>query len=204
MGTWTRTQSGLLVRNGGSAVGRRGALNLHAGSGVSLTVADDPGNDEVDVTIAATGGGGSSSSVRVRRSLGSPQSIPNATVTTVTWDTTVWDDGPYDDIGGTNPERLTVPAGLAGRYLVACSVSFAANGTGARQLRLVHTGTGAGAGIVGMSTWSPTGFDATSSASGVVDLTEGDYLTVQVYQNSGGALNLPGALGVATMSLAMV
>lgn len=38
----------------------RSRLNLIEGTGVTITVADDSANDEVDVTIAATGGGGGS------------------------------------------------------------------------------------------------------------------------------------------------
>lgn len=45
----------LEVAKDGSLVGTRGRLNLIEGSGITLTVADDPGNEEVDVTVAASG-----------------------------------------------------------------------------------------------------------------------------------------------------
>jgi hypothetical protein len=48
------------LKEAGTPKTQRGALNLIAGSGVTLTIADDAGNDETDVTIAASGGGGSS------------------------------------------------------------------------------------------------------------------------------------------------
>jgi len=44
-------------KNTGADVGTRRRLNLIEGSNVTLTVADDAGNEEVDVTIASTGGG---------------------------------------------------------------------------------------------------------------------------------------------------
>jgi hypothetical protein len=44
-------------KNSGADVGTRARLNLIEGSGVSLTVADDAGDGEVDVTIAAAAGG---------------------------------------------------------------------------------------------------------------------------------------------------
>jgi hypothetical protein len=44
-------------KNGGADVGTRARLNLIEGSGVTLTVADDAGDGEVDVTIAAAAGG---------------------------------------------------------------------------------------------------------------------------------------------------
>ena len=43
---------------GGSAAGTRRKINFIAGSNVTITAADDSGNEEVDVTINATGGGG--------------------------------------------------------------------------------------------------------------------------------------------------
>ena len=45
-------------KNSGATVGTRRRINFIEGSNVTLTVADDAGNEEVDVTIAATGGGG--------------------------------------------------------------------------------------------------------------------------------------------------
>lgn len=47
-------------KNSAGSVFTRSRLNLIEGANVSLTVADDPGNGEVDVTVAATGAGGGS------------------------------------------------------------------------------------------------------------------------------------------------
>ena len=44
-------------KNTGANVGIRRRLNLIEGANVTLTVADDGGNEEVDVTIASAGGG---------------------------------------------------------------------------------------------------------------------------------------------------
>jgi hypothetical protein len=48
----------MVRKNTGADVGARRRLNLIEGTNVTLTVADDAGSEEVDVTIAATGGGG--------------------------------------------------------------------------------------------------------------------------------------------------
>jgi len=48
----------LEVKKAGVSIGKRRGLNLIEGANVTLTVADDPGNEEVDVTIASAGGGG--------------------------------------------------------------------------------------------------------------------------------------------------
>ncbi|MCX7862111.1 MAG: hypothetical protein N2449_03890, partial [Bacteroidales bacterium] len=45
------------VANSGTDVGTRNRLNLIQGANVTLTVADDAANDEIDVTIAATSSG---------------------------------------------------------------------------------------------------------------------------------------------------
>jgi len=45
-------------RNTGADVGSRRRLNFIEGTNVTLTVTDDGANEEVDITIAATGGGG--------------------------------------------------------------------------------------------------------------------------------------------------
>ena len=44
-------------KNGGADVGERRRLNLIEGSNITLTVTDDAGNEEVDVTIAASSSG---------------------------------------------------------------------------------------------------------------------------------------------------
>lgn len=45
-------------KNSGATVGTRSTLNFIEGSNVTLTVADDAGGDEVDITITAASGGG--------------------------------------------------------------------------------------------------------------------------------------------------
>jgi len=42
-------------KNSAAAVGTRKTLNLIEGSNITLTIVDDPGGDEIDVTIAAAG-----------------------------------------------------------------------------------------------------------------------------------------------------
>lgn len=49
-------------KNGGADLGPRGRLNLIEGTNVTLTVTDDAASGEVDVEIAASGGGGTHAS----------------------------------------------------------------------------------------------------------------------------------------------
>ncbi len=54
-----RTTSGPIqvVRKAGALIGRRGHLNFIEGTNVTLTIIDDSANDEIDITVAASGGG---------------------------------------------------------------------------------------------------------------------------------------------------
>lgn len=50
------TQRVEVVKNSGAVVGTRKQLNFIEGSNVTLTIADDVGNDQVDITVASSGG----------------------------------------------------------------------------------------------------------------------------------------------------
>jgi len=54
-----------VIKNSGAVVGTRTDLNFIEGANVTLTIADDAGNDQVDITIAAAGGGGGSALRRI-------------------------------------------------------------------------------------------------------------------------------------------
>jgi len=51
------------VKKAGTLIGTRSAINLIEGTDITLTVSDDSGNDEVDVTVGSTASGGGGGSV---------------------------------------------------------------------------------------------------------------------------------------------
>ena len=113
------------------------------------------------------------------------QSINNTTLTTVTWDVETLDsDGFHSNV--TNNGRITIPAGKAGKYSVGVSLNWASNSTGLRQILFAKNGT--------TFSWSQTGAATTGATmvnkNIIVDLAVGDYVEIQAYQTSGGALNL--------------
>lgn len=57
----TTTQRVEVVRNSGAILGARKQLNFIEGANTTLTIADDAGNEQVDITIASSGGGLASS-----------------------------------------------------------------------------------------------------------------------------------------------
>ena len=46
-----------IIRKAGAIIGVRKTINLIEGTNVTLTVADDPANDRVNITINSSGGG---------------------------------------------------------------------------------------------------------------------------------------------------
>jgi hypothetical protein len=89
----------------------------------------------------------------------------------------------------TNPSRLTVPTGLGGRYVAIAQLEMAA-GTNTRALRLDINAT---------STIRYFDFYLSTSnvwvANGVLEvaLAAGDYVELEAYQASAGALNVTAA-----------
>lgn len=91
----------------------------------------------------------------------------------------VWDDM-------AQPTRFTAP--LAGRYMAFCSVTWATNVTGRRQLNI-----GVNAFVVNggsISNLAPTGFGQPQAITGLLNLNANDYVQFSASQNSGGNLNL--------------
>lgn len=85
------------------------------------------------------------------------------------------DTNAYHDPGGANPERLTVPAGLAGYYLIRGCVSWAA-GAESHEAYIKYNGahTNAYAGHLGQA-----GQNGYLHLSLILLLAEGDYVELQ-------------------------
>jgi len=119
---------------------------------------------------------------------GNTQTISNATDTAVTFNAEVFDTDGFHSTS-TNTSRVTIPAGLGGKYLVTCGSNWATNATGRRQTFVLLNGAndviakagtipGSSAGVVGLY------------GSAVVNLTAGDYIELMVQQSSGGSLDM--------------
>ena len=112
-------------------------------------------------------------------------SIPNNTDTVLTFNTENFDTNSYHSTS-TNTSRLTVPS--TGKYLITVTIGFSNNTTGYRYAILKKNGS-TNVGQIGINP-SPNGtYDTQLSNSIVVEATASDYFEVQVFQNSGGALN---------------
>jgi hypothetical protein len=111
-------------------------------------------------------------------------SIPNATDTTMLWDSEFYDTDSYHSTV-TNTSRLTVPTGKTGYYLLVFDIRWDTSGSGRRASKIMKNGTTQ----VLSGECSNIGFP-TINASAVLYLTADDYLEASVFQSSGGALNI--------------
>jgi hypothetical protein len=129
--------------------------------------------------------GGSAPRVRVTRT--GTFSLANNTNTTVLWDSEVEDADAFHSTS-VNTSRLTVPTGLGGIYHVGYQVDFpaAANIT---TCWLIVNGAATRYGYHQIPNVSQG-----TIINGHDDLTlaAGDYVELQAYQNSGGAINAAG------------
>jgi hypothetical protein len=117
---------------------------------------------------------------------GSTQSISNNSRTAVAFDTESHDDltVPMHDTS-TNNERLI--AKTAGMYLMTASIGFSANATGEREAWINHSADGDIAGASRAGEGDRTNYLTVST---VYDMAADEYVVLQVYQNSGGSLNV--------------
>ncbi|MEO6326383.1 MAG: hypothetical protein ABIT01_20250 [Thermoanaerobaculia bacterium] len=92
-----------------------------------------------------------------------------------------------------NNNRFTVPTGGGGFYDITGQVSFVNNTNGNRMIRIIKNGNVVIAGSFHQTT---IGFDVfQSQVTAKAALNAGDYVTFNVYQNSGGTLNTIGGSG---------
>lgn len=119
------------------------------------------------------------------------QSIPNATWTSIQF--TAADTRDTDNFHDTSnqPEQFVVPTGLGGWYSVLFLAQFASNSSGLRGQRIQVNG----ATVIPGGNYNPptSGQETRLSLADEILLTAGDVITLDVYQSSGGSLNVTGA-----------
>jgi hypothetical protein len=81
------------VANNGSTIGSRSTVNLIPGTGTAFTIADNAGNDRVDVTIGLTPGGGGAPSTSQYVTMALDATLSNERVLTVGTGITLTDGG---------------------------------------------------------------------------------------------------------------
>lgn len=123
-------------------------------------------------------------------------SINSASFTVLTFDTEVYDAGGFHSTSS-NTGRITIPANKGGKYLLTCSLTWAANATGVREafFRVNGGAVNPADGALVCQQASTAGNVTGMAFSAPVALAAGDYVEVLVYQDSGGAVNVLGGVG---------
>ena len=112
------------------------------------------------------------------------QSILDNTATALAFDSTVFDtDGMHDTI--TNNSRITIQS--PGYYLIGANIVFAVSSVGFRDLRIRLNGS---INIANTKVVPPSTAATQMNINTLFKLNQGDYLEVQVQQNSGAALDM--------------
>lgn len=114
------------------------------------------------------------------------QTITTAITTAISFNAESYDTGAMHD-NGSSPSRLTIPVGGAGVYIFDGQVTFDNNNTGRRELYLYKNGS-----LVAKSKYfAPDATeDTVLNISYIDNSSAADYYELQVYQNSGGNLDI--------------
>lgn len=115
----------------------------------------------------------------------SNQSIANDTVTSILWNAESYDTHDFHSLS-TNTDRVTIPAGMGGYYMVTCAAQWSAGTSGERSINIRLNGSNYQRNSV-----TTANADA-MSATTVLPMVAGDYISAVAYQVSGGSLTLNG------------
>lgn len=184
MATWTTpptfTSTTLTAADLNTLIGAGGNIEWLKNALAAIGITADSGLQTVDSAVAGC---------RVYNS--AAISIPTATWTALTFNSERFDL--YDDAASTyhstvsNTGRITIPAGLGGYYLIGGHVEFAASTTNRRGIRIVHS---VAATVIASEEAEAVASDHTMSLVTFYALAATEYVTLEVWQNSGGALNV--------------
>ena len=131
----------------------------------------------------------------VRQSSG--QSISNTTQTDLTFDTEDFDTDGYHSTA-TNTNRITIPTGKSGYFLVSARTAFGANTSGTRINWLIKNGaTYLSTVYVGAAVADNTSV----VTSAIISLVAGDYIAINAYQTSGSTLTTATDQGKTNFSI---
>jgi len=119
------------------------------------------------------------------------QSISNATYTYMNFDTELIDTDGFHSTS-TNTDRITIPAGLAGKYMIVQQMRFDSNSTGFRRADI---DLNASTSLAVATANGVNGVATVITATAIQNLSVGDIVRAEVYQTSGGALNATGDNG---------
>jgi len=131
----------------------------------------------------------------------SGQTLTNNTQTTMNFTSEQYDTNGFHD-NSTNPNRLTIPAGKTGYYLVNLFIAFEGNASGTRS-SAIYLDTGDLYCNATVPAADAT-FGTSIFSSAVIYLTAAQYVEARVTQRSGGNLNTSSGIYAANFSIAFL
>ncbi len=147
----------------------------------------------VATTIGTTAG--ASNFIGVKAEHTAAFSVSNSTFTDVDYDngnsSEIFDTNGFHDPGGANPDRFTIPTGLAGKYLVIQHFNWAGIGSAesGRFAGIKHynsSDTLLDADVAREQFRSSANDSASGSGVEILEMSEGDYVIQEVYHTNGG------------------
>jgi len=133
-------------------------------------------------TTIGSSAAGCRTGVKLRRV--ATQSIGNATGVDINWDT---EDRDSDSYIGVTSSTVTIPSGLAGVYVVTAGVLWASDPTTAGPS---HIQISMGGRFWRDSTTALNALSTRRTVTAIDELAVADTLTVEVYQTTGGSINV--------------
>ena len=114
------------------------------------------------------------------RSSGNFSHNSSGSLLAITFNTEDIDTDAYHDTGS-NTDRVTIPAGLAGKYLIIGTAEWDTNTSGDRGLQIYLNGTTE----IAWNRTNPISAMSAHEVTTIYSLVATDYLQLRVYQNTG-------------------
>ena len=172
----------------GGTLGVTGASTLTGNTTVGGTLGVTGATTVANLSVSGTLGGKLAFRGALAYIGASVPTINTSELTKVDFATEDYDTSAIHD-NSTNPSRMTVPAGVT-RIRLLCSIAFAVNGSGERQVEFLKNNSSS---YNGYTYLLGSYFPTVLVSSPVLTVIAGDYFEVQVWQSSGSPLNLGAA-----------
>jgi hypothetical protein len=168
---------------GGSSSGVDNSGNLYTQAG-DLDIA---GDGVIDGTLSVSGRPVRAGGARVYHNAN--QSIANNTLTALALNQERYDDAAFHDTV-TNNSRLTIPAGMGGKYSITGHVDWAANADANERSVAIRLNGTIYIAFQSVPSINSASVSTRLSVATIYELAATDYVELVVRQQSGGALNL--------------
>jgi hypothetical protein len=182
--TLLTTKGDIIVATGNATLVRQGV-----GANGTVLTADSAEADGVKwAAIPAS----SPTFIGARAFANNDQNVANSTLVIVGFNDEVFDTNGFHD-NSTNNSRMTVPAGLAGKYRLDANLFYSGNTNSNRVVEVLKNGNI----IAWYASGASTSNGFTQWANLIVDAAVGDYFQIRTSQSSGSTLIIYGSVSLS-------